>query len=160
MDSALRDPSAGFTIVELVVLIVIVGIVGSIAAPRFLDMAQMDAAQAQRQVLGDLRFAQRLATASGCPVQIDFEATGYHLTQRTNCRTGAYTREVQHPESRLPPFRVTLPATLPLSSTVDPLIFDSLGRTTSIAGTTTDAQIDIGGRQLESIGETGLVRVP
>ena len=157
---AARPSDPGFTIVELVVLIVILGIMSAIAAPRFLDMAQMSAAQAHRKALGDLRFAQRLATTSGCPVQVDFEANGYHLTQRTACRTGTFSQEVPDPESLRTPFRATFPVALVISSSLDPIVFDALGRTTSSAGTPTRTVISVGARQIESIGETGLVRVP
>ena len=41
------------TIIEAVVLISIVGIMGAVAAPRFLVMSDMDATQARREALGD-----------------------------------------------------------------------------------------------------------
>jgi MSHA pilin protein MshC len=150
----------GFTIIEAVVLISIVGIIGAVAAPRFLAMSEMDAARAQRQALADLRFAQRLSMNSGCPVQVDFSVGGYTLTNRLACRAGAFSSPIVDPVANRAPYTVVLPTGVSLTSTVDPLVFDALGRTTTTSGLVSNATITIGGRALESIGETGLVRVP
>ncbi|HEB89412.1 MAG TPA: hypothetical protein ENI85_07565 [Deltaproteobacteria bacterium] len=157
---AKRFGSSAFTIVETVVLISIVGILGAVAAPRFLSMSEMNAARSHRQALADLRFAQRLATHSGCPIQIDFDVDRYRLTSRVDCRSGAFTQPLVDPVSNTPPFLVQLPEGVSITSSVDPLVFDPLGRTTTSAGTVTNATISIGGRSIEAIGETGLVRVP
>jgi MSHA pilin protein MshC len=150
----------GFTIIEAVVLISIVGIMGAVAAPRFLAMSEMDATHAHREALGDLRFAQRLAANSGCPVQVDFDSGGYVLTRRTGCRSGSFTQALVDPTSNQAPFAVTLPAGVTVSSTVDPLVFDALGRASTTAGVVSDATITVGTQSLQAIGETGLVRVP
>ncbi|MAG30583.1 MAG: hypothetical protein CL908_06770 [Deltaproteobacteria bacterium] len=151
---------SGFTVVELVVLIAVVGILASVAAPRFLSMNEFASPQASRQALSDLRFAQRLASGSGCPVQVDFEADGYTLTQRTGCRTGAFTLPLVDPVTNVAPFSITLPSGVVATSDVDPLVFDALGRATTTAGEVVDATLSVGGLPLETIGETGLVRVP
>lgn len=155
-----RTDEPGFTLVEAVVLIAIVGIVAINAAPRFLSMSDMDATRAHRQALTDLRFAHQLALASGCPVQVDFGLDRYELTQLTGCRSGTFTQAVTDPTTNSVPFLVVAPAGVALASDVDPLIFDALGRTTTLAGVVRTATISIGSRTLVAIGETGLVRVP
>lgn len=150
----------GFTLVEAVVIISVIGIMATIAAPRFLSLSELDWARAHRQTLSDLRFAQSRAAASGCPIQVDFAATSYRLRGRTNCRTGPFTREITDPVSNQTPFLVALPGGISITSSVDPLIFDSLGRSTSSAGVVGDATINIGSFGLVAAGETGLVRVP
>jgi MSHA pilin protein MshC len=158
---AKRPPRrSAFTILEAVVVIVVIGILFSVAAPRFLAMSSFNASQAHRQALSDLRFAQRRAMSSGCPVQVDFSTTGYTVTQRTSCRTGTFTQPLVDPTTNQAPFAITLAGVTSISSTVDPLIFDTIGRVTTTAGVTTNATITVGGRTLQAVGETGLVRVP
>ncbi|MFK7896066.1 MAG: Tfp pilus assembly protein FimT/FimU [Myxococcota bacterium] len=152
--------SEGFTLVEAVVLLVIIGIIASVAAPRFLSISDMNAAQAHRQTLSDLRFAQRIAMHSGCPVQVDFATTTYLLRQRAACRTGAFSLDMADPVTQATPFSVSLPAGVSVTSSVDPLVFDALGRATTSAGAVSDVTFSVGGRALEAVGETGLIRVP
>jgi type II secretory pathway pseudopilin PulG len=149
-----------FTLVEAVVLIAILGILGAVAAPRFLSMRELETARARRQALADLRHAQRQAAGSGCPVEVDFEPTGYRLRQRSDCRTGDFDRELVDPITQQQPFAVVLPENVALASDVDPIVFDTLGRLTTAEGVTTDLQVSIGTLVLEGVGETGLVRVP
>lgn len=151
---------SGFSIIEAVVVISVVGILAAVAAPRLMSISDLNGAHAHRQVLADLRFAQQRATGSGCPVQVDFEAGRYTLTQRVDCRSGAFTRPLFDPVTNLPPYSVDLPGGLSITSDVDPLVFDTLGRVTTVAGVVTDASISVAGRPLAAIGETGLVRVP
>ena len=157
----LRPPRrSGFTIVEAVVLISIVGIIAAVAAPRFLALSEMDAARAHRQALADFRYAQRVSANSGCPVQVDFGIGLYTLTRRTNCRSGAYSQPMVDPVSNTTPYSVTLPIGVAITSSVDPLVFDALGRATTTAGVVSSVSIAVGPHALEAIGETGLVRVP
>lgn len=152
--------SRGFTLVEAVVLIAILGILGGVAAPRFLSLRELDGARAHRQALADLRHAQRRAAGSGCPVEVDFEAGGYRLRQRSGCRTGAFELELVDPVVQKSPYAVALPEGVSLSSSVDPIVLDALGRITRSDGTTTSVTVRIGGLALEGVGETGLFRVP
>lgn len=152
--------AGAFTLVEAVVLIVIAGILGTVAAPRFLSLGDLEAARARRQALADLRHAQRRAGVSGCPVQVDFEATGYELTQRADCRSGAFTQALVDPLTRRSPHLVTLPEGVGLEASLDPIVFDALGRLTNADGVPTDLVLTVGGLPLEGSGETGLVRVP
>lgn len=150
----------GFTLVEAVVLIAILGILGGVAAPRFLSLRELDGARAHRQALADLRHAQRRAAGSGCPVEVDFDAAGYRLRQRSGCRTGAFALELVDPVVQTSPYAVTLPEGVSLSSSVDPIVLDALGRITRSDGSTTSVTVRIGGLALEGVGETGLFRVP
>ncbi|MEZ4278537.1 MAG: prepilin-type N-terminal cleavage/methylation domain-containing protein [Myxococcota bacterium] len=151
---------AGFTLVEAVVLIAILGILGAVAAPRFLSLRDLEAARAHRQALSDLRLAQHQAAGSGCPVEVDFDSGGYQLRQRSACRSGDFDRALVDPVRGQAPFAIALPEGVPLSSSVDPIVFDALGRLTRADGTPTDVVLRIGGREIAGVGETGFVHVP
>ncbi|MEO1767298.1 prepilin-type N-terminal cleavage/methylation domain-containing protein [Thiobacter aerophilum] len=53
----------GFTLVELVVVIVILGILAVVVAPRFFDRATFDARGFSDELAQTVRFAQKLAVA-------------------------------------------------------------------------------------------------
>jgi len=76
---------AGFTIVELVLVIAIIAFLAAVAGPRLLAIGAMKADLSQSEVLAALRYAQRLAVATGCGVQVQLTASSYTLTQQTGC---------------------------------------------------------------------------
>jgi len=68
-----RRQEAGFTLTELVIIIVMVGALAVFAAPR-LNIGGFDAANFRQEVISALRFAQKTATASRCPVRVEVQA--------------------------------------------------------------------------------------
>ncbi len=82
----------GFTSIELVMVIVVVGILSAVAAPRFFDNS-FSARGFHDETLALLRYAQKAAIAQRRTVCVTFTSTGATLTiasavpPSTNCDT-------------------------------------------------------------------------
>jgi len=86
---------AGFSVVELVVVIVLIGVLSANTIPRFFSVNQFDEMGFADAVLNATRYAQKLALASRCDTRVRVHAGGYELLQRaTTCTSGPMTRSV------------------------------------------------------------------
>jgi prepilin-type N-terminal cleavage/methylation domain-containing protein len=111
---------AGFTLIELVAVIVILAAISALAAPRFVHHDATVPAQAD-QLGRMLRHAQSLAMSQGRPLSLDIlSPTSYAITDGAN----PTATTIRDPSGQLQTFTLAHGATL---SGAD-LTFDSLGR--------------------------------
>ena len=75
----------GFTMVELIMVIVILGILAAVVGPRFFDRQQFDQRMFYEESLSAVRYAQKLALASGCLTQVSLSPAGYALSYAAAC---------------------------------------------------------------------------
>ncbi len=81
----------GFTMVELIIVIVLVGVISAFAAARFFDRRGFDADAFAEQSRTMLRFAQKLAVAQNREVYVLIEGNRLALCYdkpSSGCRTG------------------------------------------------------------------------
>jgi MSHA pilin protein MshC len=71
--------TAGFTMVELIVVIILIGILSAIGVGRFFNRSGYDAAAFAEQGRGMLRYAQKLAIAQNRPVYVQGDLFGVAL---------------------------------------------------------------------------------
>ena len=99
-----RLGEAGFTLVELVIVIVILGALAVVVLPRLGESSFRSAAFAE-QVATAFRYGQRLAVATGCEIQVEVSsATSSYAVRRrsdgtdTSCGTaGGFSLDVPNP---------------------------------------------------------------
>ena len=158
--TALRQ-SRGFTVVELVTSVVILGLIAAIASPRFFTTSPFETAGFAAEVRAGLRHAQATAMASGCDIRVSLGSGGF-LLQRwsggASCNDHAGTlttmaRAGGGSYSRSVPSGVTV-------STAT-LYFDSMGRPRDASSGTllSSAQtLTVGTETLIVNAETGFIQ--
>lgn len=149
----------GFSLVELVVILVLVGIVSALVIPRFESAPITVGAQAD-QLATDIRYAQALAMTRGARYCLYLgtltNGTSYAIRTGANCAT-----TVTHPATGSSTVDFSdLSYTATNLSTVY-IEFDTMGRPTTISPVTSSAQIVLNGngesRTVAVSGVTGRV---
>ena len=125
------SPNRGFTLVELIMVIAIVGIVAAMAAPRWnRSMCRWQVDAAGRRLADDLAWAQSRArlTSSSQTVQLNPSAATYTLVgiPDPDHPNAVYTVNVGQP-----PYRCTLLFEAAGSPTAQTIAFDGFGNLTA-----------------------------
>lgn len=144
----------GFTLIELIVVLLVLSILAAFALPRMFRFNTFQVRAAYDETAGALRYAQKLAVASGCDVQVVINSSGYHLQQRSGaiavgaaCPTGSFSDLSNYPVTNASFSGVTL--------TPRSLVFDAMGR----SSTNTTISVD-GTHIITVVAETGSVDAP
>ena len=148
--------TAGFTIVELVFVLVLIGIVSVALLPRAFDRSGFDARGYADDLAASLRYARNLAVAGGCPVQVAVTAAGYAVTRPASfCDTGASATPVAEPGGTEALARST-PTGVAVTGVPVTWRFATDGSTDLGA----DATLTVGAHTLRLIAATGYVETP
>lgn len=148
-----RRPAPGFTLAELVMIIVILGILAALAGPRMLDTRGFTSRGFYDESMAVVRYAQKTAIAWRRTVLVCVEANGVAAISNGDCGAPSY---IPHPANGNP-LRSIAPDGVTLSP-VGSFSFDGLGRpsgATTIALTSTIP--DDPARQIVVAAETGYV---
>lgn len=79
-EGAIHNTQRGFTIVELIATMVILGILAAVALPRFTDQSIFESRGFRDQTISLLRYAHKAAVAQRRTVCVALGATGLGLT--------------------------------------------------------------------------------
>ena len=155
------NPYSAYTIIELVMVIVIIGILAVNAIPKFLNVTNLIGNTYYKDVLASIRYAQKIAVAMGCDVQVNYTSNSLTLNARANCTTGSFTQNIQDPAFGRNNFIRTAPNGTTISSVTFPIYFDSLGRAKNSASSNiSNASITVGAITINIVGETGYTYGP
>ena len=115
----------GFTLVELIMTMVIIGIISAVAAPRFFDINVFQSRGFADQVQASLRYAQKAAIAQHRFVCVAFTSNSITLTisAAASCPGG----NLASPSGDTT-YRITAPSNITFSTTPTDFYFDALGK--------------------------------
>lgn len=135
MEHPNRGSSRGFTMVELILVLIIAGVLAAVAVPRMIGRNSFDTRGFADQLSAAVRFAQKLAVAQRRDVFVQFSATDATLCYlaAAPCPAGS---EAPGPGGEKP-YTVSAPGGIAIASPVAVLGFDRGGRPD------TAAQLDI-----------------
>jgi MSHA pilin protein MshC len=156
MASASRSGERGYTIIELILVIVILGTLGVVAGPRFFGKSVYDERAFMDELAVAMRYGQKVAVASGCPVRVTVTATSYRLAQQAASGGHCNASDTTFSTDVLLPSGENANGVAPADVLIAPAIefqFDAAGRTTLTGNLT----LSVGSRGLTVQADSGLV---
>ncbi len=140
----------GFTLIELILVIVLLGIVSAVALPRFIGSSDFDERVLFDDTLNAVRYAQKMAVATGCNIRFSISANSYSVFRDNSCDSGNFSSglTVNHPANGESSY-TGKQANVSLTATQANTTFDALGRADI------DNTISVGSRRIAIIAATG-----
>jgi len=137
----------GFTLIELVTVLIILGIISVVSSAKFFNNSTFEDAQYHQDILSAFRFAQKIAIASQNTVTICLTATSYTLYYSSGSCSGS---KVQHPAGK-GDYKDTN------TSTITPIANYTFSADANIASSTAAYAFTVGGHNISIESVTGYV---
>lgn len=149
----------GYTLVELVMVVSLIAIVAAVAAPRMFDRSTFDARGARDELATALRYAQKVAVATGCPVRVTVTVGGWQLGQQSVSAGHCDGTDTAFATPVLLADGQVMNGTAPAGIAIAPAVtFDYAATGQTSLGA--DQTIAVGARQLTVEARSGLVTTP
>jgi MSHA pilin protein MshC len=146
-------------LIDVAVVMAAIGILAAVSAPRFFDDRTFLERGYFEELSAALKYAQKIAVASGCPVLVRIDASGYEARRDIDagerCDVG---NELSGGGVRLTDGRL-LSGASPLGVAASPavtMVFDAFGRPNLAA----DQSISVGSFELTVRADNGFVQLP
>ena len=144
----------GFSLPELVMVIVIIGILAVMAAPRLMSSQNFLSRGFYDEAKAVVRFAQKTAIARRATITVCVTATEVRAISNANC---AAPVAIPHPVGGAP-LAATAPSGVTLAPSAASFTFDGLGRPSAAVTINLNSSIaDDPARQITIAAETGYV---
>lgn len=148
----------GFTLVELVIVLTVIGILAATLGPRFFTQSVFSQRGYADELASALRFAQKAAVSSQCATRLTLTATTYVATQQAASGNSCNTSDTTWSTPVLGADGAAIQGSAPANTTVSPAgwyQFDDRGQFTGSSGNT----LTIGARTITIVPGTGFVQV-
>jgi prepilin-type N-terminal cleavage/methylation domain-containing protein len=157
-DRAALTSSAGYTLVELTIVITVLGILSATIGPRFFTQSVFSQRGYADELASALRQTQKAAVISNCHARLTLSASAYVAAQQAASGNGCNTSDATWATPLLGVDGAAIANSAPASTTAGPtgvFEFDTQGRLAASPGTT----ITIGARTITIDANTGFVQV-
>lgn len=149
---------AGYTLVELIVVISILGILAATMGPRFFDQSAFSQRGYADELAAALRSTQKAAVITGCPARLTLTASGYSAAQQAASGNTCNPADSTWSMTLIGGDGAPVLGAAPTGLSAAPLgtyAFDTQGRLSASPGTT----LSVGARSISIDAGTGFVRV-